>query len=59
MKFLENFRFMAQQINPCKFGKVVNEANIEIISANIGGCKAPYIQKTSSRGLGETLVDTG
>jgi hypothetical protein len=37
MKFLENFRFVAQQVNPSKFTKIINEANIKIVLANRGG----------------------
>ena len=53
MEFLENLRFVAQQIDPCEFAKIINEANIKIVLANRGGSGSPYI---SSRALDETLV---
>jgi hypothetical protein len=45
MKFLKDFRFKLQQINPCKLTKVVNEANIVFLALNRIRSRPPYIRE--------------
>lgn len=54
-KASKSFRFMTQQINPCKFTEVINETHIKIISTNQSWCRFPHIRKTTSRGWLDTL----
>jgi len=45
MEPLKDFRFMAQQIDPCEFAIVINETNIKVILANKSGSRSPHIRK--------------
>jgi hypothetical protein len=45
MKFLKDFRFVFQQVNPRKFTEIIDETNIIIVSSNRGGSWSPYIRK--------------
>jgi hypothetical protein len=59
MKFLENHRFLAKEIDPSKFTKIINKAHIVIVFANRSRSWPDTFEKTSSKGLKGTLVDLG
>jgi hypothetical protein len=43
MEALKDFRFVPKKINPSEFAKIINEANIIIVSSNRGWSRTPYI----------------
>jgi hypothetical protein len=45
MKTLEHFRFVLKKRNPCKLAKIIDKANITIVSSNRGRSQTPYIRK--------------
>jgi hypothetical protein len=58
-ELLKDFGFEMQQINTSEFTKIINETNIIFLSSK-GARSWPHTpEKASSRGLEETLVDTG
>jgi hypothetical protein len=58
-EFLEHLGLMFEQIDPCEFTKVINEANIIFISSNGITGRVPYIRKINSKWAVEKLVDFG
>jgi hypothetical protein len=48
-EFLEHLGLMFEQIDPCEFTKVINEANIIFISSNGVTGRVPYIRKINSK----------
>jgi hypothetical protein len=45
MKALENFIFMAQQIDPSEFTEIIYKANIISLPSNRIRSRTPYIRK--------------
>ena len=44
-KALKNFGFMAQKIEPNKFGMIINKTDIIIVASNRSWGRPPYIRK--------------
>jgi hypothetical protein len=45
LKFLKNFRFMFEQVNPCEFAKIIDKRNIVIVLSNRSRGRAPNIRE--------------
>ena len=56
MKTLKDFRFIAQQIDPRKLAKIINEAHIIGVPANRSRSRPPHITKHKLKRFGRNTV---
>jgi hypothetical protein len=58
-EFLEDLKFVLEQVDLSEFAIIINETHIILISSNRLTCQSPYIEKISSRGAVHTLDEVG